>query len=108
MRIQKRVFNKIIENLNFDLFLRQQMAPNFCTLTKVDQTSFLIKFWVHPVEKKIRENLYVGLFWSHFWHAPESTHDMPVNQVSWSHIKTSVRKWRITFKIPNGYLFLCN
>ena len=51
--------------------------------------------------KKIDENLYIDLFWSyfgpktdqklarmdHFSHTPQSTYNVPVNQVSWSYIK---------------------
>ena len=30
----------------------------------------------------------------------ESTHNLPANQVSWSHIKNFLRKWPKTYKIP--------
>ena len=36
---------------------------------------------------------------SHFTHTPESTHNVPVNQVSYSHIKNFLRKWPKTKKL---------
>ena len=36
---------------------------------------------------------------------PESTSDMPVNQVAWSHGKNVLRKWSKNSKIPNFDLF---
>ena len=41
-----------------------------------------------------------------FLHMPESTHSVPVNQVSWSRIKTFLRKLPKTSKIPHFYFFL--
>ena len=42
----------------------------------------------------------------HFSWTPESTHNMPLNQVSWCHVNKFWRKWPKTSKIHNIYLFL--
>ena len=41
----------------------------------------------------------------HFSQTPENTHNVPVNQVSWSHVKNFLRKWLKTSKIPIFYFF---
>ena len=94
----------------------------FCTPTKIAPTSSLVKFCVNPMET-FQENRWKLISWPilallgtkqspEIWptraifHTLESTHNVLVNQVSWSDIKNVLRKWRKNSKIPNFfYLF---
>ena len=95
MWIQRKLFNKIAENLNFDLFGGPKWPKNWDLwgpyLQKYLQWAYNSSFkWIKwKLFKKIEENLfcpYLGkkgpknlAHTGHFSHPPESTNNMPVN-----------------------------
>ena len=107
MWIRWNFFNKIVENLNFDLF----WGPNDLKILHTSKSSCneLINQHAKPVETSPEYTLKTtfDLFWPNsgskrarkygphgpFSHTPESTHNnMHVSQLWWSHIKKK-RKW---------------
>ena len=113
MEIQRKILNKIFENLNFYSFWRSKnlglWGLSFTHLQKNLQQTCKSSFkWIQQkLFKKIDENIYIDLFWPYlgpkraqkfsphgpFLHTNGNTHNMHVNQVSWSHIKNFLRKW---------------
>ena len=126
MWIQRKLFNKILENLNFDSIGCPKGLQSlglwglfFAHLQKKLQWAYKSSFvWIQwKLLKKIGENIYIDLFWpiltylepkmarifgplGLFSHTPESTHKGPVNQLSWYHIKNFLRKWPKTSTPP--------
>ena len=126
MWIQRKLFNKILENVNFDSIGCPKGLQSlglwglfFAHLQKkllwACKWSFVWIQW--RILKKRGENIYIDLFWPTltYWepkmarifgpqglfsHTPESTHNVPVNQLSWSHIKNFLRKWPKTSTPP--------
>ena len=123
MWIQWKIFNKIVGNLTFDPFGGPKWSNFFSlfyTPTKVAAVSLQIRFRVNPLEtfqenirKLIIDEIYIDSFSPYlgpkstkkfrplgpFSHTLESTHNVHVKQVSWSHFIKCLRIWPKTSKI---------
>ena len=82
------------------------LGPIFYTPTKVAPIGLQMKFQVKPAEnfqEKRQKPIYILTYFDqkrpdnlvhrgHFSHTPESTHNIPVNKISWSCIKNFFEK----------------
>ena len=132
MWIQWKIFNKIVGNLTFDPFGGPKWSKFlglFYTPTKVVPVSLQIRFRVNPVEtfqenrrKLIIDEIYIDSFWPYlgpkstkkirplgpfFTHTLDSTHNVHVKQVSWSHFKNVWEYDQKPLKFP-FYILFCN